>query len=146
MPLDDSLISMFHSEIGADSPQDEAHIEVPMSELNMGPLGEGETYRIAILGPADTAATTSASSESTSRSSSRSQQQPPSDLPVTEGETVDIEIEDLGSEGDGIAKVDGYAVIVPGASVGQELTVKVNHTTDTHAFAEPIVAHSESLA
>ena len=45
-------------------------------------------------------------------------------------------IDDLGEEGDGIAKVDrGYVVIVPGATPGETVPVEITRVTQTVAFA-----------
>jgi len=58
--------------------------------------------------------------------------------PVREGDTVEVEIVDEGSEGDGIAKVDGFTLFVPGATTGETLTVRVDDVKPRYAFAQPI--------
>jgi predicted RNA-binding protein with TRAM domain len=60
------------------------------------------------------------------------------EIPVREGETYDIEITDLGDEGDGIARVDGYVLIIPDTDVGSEVTVRVNHVSDNVGFGEVV--------
>ena len=58
--------------------------------------------------------------------------------PVSEGDTREVTIENIGSQGDGIARVErGFVVIVPGVDVGDELTVEITDVKDTVAFAEP---------
>lgn len=58
------------------------------------------------------------------------------DKPVSEGETVEVEIEDLGSKGDGIARVEGFVVFVPGGEVGESYDVEVTSVGRKFAFAE----------
>lgn len=56
--------------------------------------------------------------------------------PVKEGDIVDVEIINLGAKGDGVAKVEGFIVIVPGAKVDEKLRVKVSKVLPKYAFAE----------
>ena len=56
--------------------------------------------------------------------------------PVEAGETYDVTIEDVAREGDGIARVSGFVIFVPEASVGDEVTIKVTKVMRKFAFAE----------
>lgn len=58
------------------------------------------------------------------------------DKPVAEGDVVEVEVEDLGSKGDGIARVEGFVVFVPGAEVGESYDVEVTSVGRKFAFAE----------
>jgi predicted RNA-binding protein with TRAM domain len=58
------------------------------------------------------------------------------DKPVSEGEVVEVEIDDLGSKGDGIARVEGFVVFVPGGEVGETYDVEVTSVGNKFAFAE----------
>ena len=58
------------------------------------------------------------------------------DKPVSEGDIVEVEIDDLGSKGDGIARVEGFVVFVPGAEVGETYDVEVTSVGNKFAFAE----------
>ncbi len=58
------------------------------------------------------------------------------DKPVAEGETVELEIEDLGSKGDGIARVEGFVVFVPGGEVGETYDVEITSVGRKFAFGE----------
>jgi len=58
--------------------------------------------------------------------------------PVKEGETYQVKIESIGREGDGIAKIDGFVVFIPGAQVGDELDVRINKVTRRVAFGEKV--------
>lgn len=59
-----------------------------------------------------------------------------STAPVDAGETYDVTIEDIAREGDGIARVSGFVIFVPGTSVGDEVTIKVTKVLRKFAFAE----------
>jgi predicted RNA-binding protein with TRAM domain len=58
--------------------------------------------------------------------------------PVDVGSEYEVKIEDQGKSGDGIARVDGFVVFVPGTEVGQEVTIKVNATRRKFAFGEVV--------
>ncbi|MDY0387650.1 MAG: TRAM domain-containing protein [Methanolobus sp.] len=58
--------------------------------------------------------------------------------PVDAGETYDVTIEDLAREGDGIARVSGFVIFVPGTSVGDEVTIKVTKVMRKFAFGEVV--------
>jgi len=58
------------------------------------------------------------------------------DKPVDEGDVVEVEIDDLGSKGDGIARVDGFVIFVPGGEVGESYDVEVTSVGRKFAFAE----------
>ena len=59
-----------------------------------------------------------------------------SDAPVEAGEKYDVTIEDIAREGDGIGRVDGFVIFIPGTKVGDEVTVKVNKVARKFAFGE----------
>jgi 23S rRNA (uridine2552-2'-O)-methyltransferase len=58
--------------------------------------------------------------------------------PVREGDVVTVTIEDEGSEGDGVAKVEEFTVFVSGADVGDELDVRIDQVKPRFAFAQPV--------
>ena len=45
-------------------------------------------------------------------------------VPVKEGETYTVTIEDMGRGGDGIARVEGFVVFVPETQKGETVNVK----------------------
>ncbi len=55
--------------------------------------------------------------------------------PVEEGEVYDVTIEDLARQGDGIARVEGFVIFVPGTKVGDEVQIKVERVLPKFAFA-----------
>lgn len=56
--------------------------------------------------------------------------------PVQEGDVETVTITDIGEEGDGIAKIEGYTVFVPGAEQGEQLDVKIVDRKQRYGFAE----------
>lgn len=58
--------------------------------------------------------------------------------PVTVGETYEVSIDDVAREGDGIARVEGFVIFVPGAKVGDNISIKVNKVMRKFAIAEKV--------
>jgi 23S rRNA (uridine2552-2'-O)-methyltransferase len=58
--------------------------------------------------------------------------------PVRAEEELDVEIVDQGSEGDGIAKIEGYTLFVPGGETGERYRVRVEDVKPRFGFATPI--------
>ena len=56
--------------------------------------------------------------------------------PVAEGDVIEVEIVDEGSEGDGVAKVETYTLFVPDASEGETVEVEVTEVKPRFGFAE----------
>ncbi len=106
-----------------------AVFSVPEHELEVGDLAVGDRYRVAVI-PTDGQSTTNREPPR-----SRSGGEPP----VEEGETREVEIEDVGDQGDGIARIGpGYVVFVPDTAVGDRVTVEINEARDNFAFGEVV--------
>ena len=58
--------------------------------------------------------------------------------PINEGEEYDVKIEDLGRDGDGIARIEGFVVFVSGAKVGDEVKIRITSTRRNFGFAEVV--------
>ncbi|EMA37827.1 23S rRNA (uridine(2552)-2'-O)-methyltransferase [Halobiforma nitratireducens] len=58
--------------------------------------------------------------------------------PVRPGDELEVEIEDVGNEGDGIASVDGYRLFVPATEEGDVVTVRVDDVKPNFGFAQPL--------
>jgi predicted RNA-binding protein with TRAM domain len=56
-------------------------------------------------------------------------------VPVEEGETYDVTIQDVARQGDGIARIEGFIIFVPGTKVGDEVKIKVDKVLPKFAFA-----------
>ncbi|MEA1904290.1 MAG: TRAM domain-containing protein [Candidatus Hadarchaeota archaeon] len=58
--------------------------------------------------------------------------------PVKEGETRTVKVEAKGKGGDGLARVEGFVVFVPGANVGDEVKVRITSVRRRFATAEVV--------
>jgi 23S rRNA (uridine2552-2'-O)-methyltransferase len=58
--------------------------------------------------------------------------------PVRAGDRLEIEIEDVGREGDGIGKIEGYTLFVPEAEPGDTVEIEVTDVKPRFGFAERI--------
>ena len=56
--------------------------------------------------------------------------------PINVWEEHEVKIEDVGRDGDGIARIEGFVIFVTGAKVGDEVKIKINSTRRNFAFAE----------
>jgi len=57
---------------------------------------------------------------------------------IKEGDQYKIRIVDVGKQGDGIAKLEGLIIFVPGTKPGDELEVRIKRLGKNCAFAEKI--------
>jgi predicted RNA-binding protein with TRAM domain len=106
-------------------------IEVPQREVDTGAVDLGATYRVALIS-ADREA---AEDETSASETPTSEPQPP----VEVGEIRYVEIEDIGKQGDGIARVErGYVIIVPGAEIGERVKIEVTEVKSNFAVGEII--------
>lgn len=56
--------------------------------------------------------------------------------PVKEGDECDVIIENIGSRGDGIAKIKGFIIFVPNVKKGDNVKVKITSVRSNFATAE----------
>ena len=137
MEISDDLLCLFTAQVSAED--DSYHIEIPDREIESGTIDTTETYRVAML-PAgsDTISDSSTDQPAESAPEPEGDQQPPVDV----GETRDVEIDSIGDQGDGIARIDrGYVVIVPDTEVGDRATVRIETAKENVAFAEVVERH-----
>ena len=59
-------------------------------------------------------------------------------LPVSEGQELEVEIISRGEKGDGIARVEGFVVFVPGTNPGDQVKVRVTAVRRRFATAEVV--------
>ena len=64
--------------------------------------------------------------------------QNPKTAPIQEGEEYDVKIEDVGKEGDGITRIEGFVVFVPDTKAGDEVKVRITSVRRRFAFAEKV--------
>lgn len=63
----------------------------------------------------------------------------PAAKPVTVGGEYDVEVTEVSRRGDGVARVQGFVLFVPGAKPGQRVKVRVVKMGDRYAVAEVVV-------
>ncbi|GAA0293012.1 TRAM domain-containing protein [Halarchaeum salinum] len=144
MEISDQLLCLFNAEVTVSD--DEYVVRVPTSEIEAGDVDPGEIYRVALIEREDAGASaessslspsdaTSSTSASTAGSTTGEGPQPP----VEEGEIRYVEIEDIGKQGDGIARVErGYVIIVPGVEIGERVKVEITQVKSNFAVGETI--------
>ncbi|WP_254838738.1 TRAM domain-containing protein [Natronomonas marina] len=127
MEISDKLLCLFSAEV--EETEDRFVVEIPRREVETGSVDPGETYRVALVAGGTETGSTSSESEPSD------EPQPP----VEEGEIRYVEIEDLGKQGDGIARVErGYVIIVPGGEVGERVKVEISEVKSNFAVGEII--------
>ena len=130
MEISDKLLCLFSADISDDG--DRYTVEVPRREVDTGSIQPGETYRVALIAAEESEETSESDGTTTT---SPSEPQPP----VEGGEIRYVEIEDIGKQGDGIARVErGYVIIVPGAEIGERVKVEISEVKSNFAVGEII--------
>ncbi|AXG08337.1 TRAM domain-containing protein (plasmid) [Haloplanus rubicundus] len=110
-------------------------IDVPERELQLGDLQQGETYRVALV----SSTTQSESEQSDQAETEPEQEREPPEPPVEDGETREVEIEDIGEQGDGITRVErGFVVIVPDTKESERVKIEITDVRQNVAFAEVV--------
>ena len=115
-------------------------VEIPASELDLDTLSEGGVYRVGVYPAADGSAERISRPDPTDPVSTDPTVRRDDDgPPVEEGEVRELTVEDVGDQGDGLARVGpGYVVFVPDARVGDEPTVRITTVRENFAFAERV--------
>lgn len=129
----DETLTLFSAEI--EYRGNDPVLLVPEQELEIGALEEDGTYRVAVFPTMDVEPVSQGGS-----ASGRTQAiQEGSEPPVSEGDVVEVEIEDVGEQGDGIARVGpGYVIFVPDTKAGDRVKIEIGRVHDNFAFAEVI--------
>ena len=129
LEISDELLCLFSADVSVEG--DKYVVEVPRREIETGSVEPGETYRVALISREE--------SDDSEESSSSTGAPPEPQPPVEVGETRYVEIEDIGKQGDGIARVErGYVIIVPGAEVGERVKIEVTEVKSNFAVGEII--------
>jgi len=129
--IPDDLLCLYTARIES---HDGAHvIDVPDRELRNGDVEAGGQYRVALL-PTSGSGGSDPDVEPESAGHGG-----PRDPPVAEGDRRTVEIENLGDQGDGIARVErGYVVIVPDTDIGDEVTIEIEDLHPNFAMARVV--------
>lgn len=128
MEISEQLLCLFSAPV---EQRDGSYIvEIPEQELRLGEIDEGETYRLAMLPPV-----TESETEEIEPERERGKPEPP----VEEGEQREVEIEDIGDQGDGIARVErGFIIIVPDTETGERVRIEITDVRENVAFAQVV--------
>jgi len=133
MEISDQLLCLFSADVTEED--DRYTVEIPKREVETGGIEPGDTYRVALISRSGSESTTTLDDSSTTATSNASEPQPP----VEAGEPRYVEIEDIGKQGDGIARVErGYVIIVPGAEIGERVKIEVSEVKSNFAVGEII--------
>ena len=131
MEISDKLLCLFSERVRAED--DTYVIEVPQREIETGSIDPDETYRVALI--SRERAEAADDDDDTATETPSSEPQPP----VEAGEIRYVEIEDIGKQGDGIARVErGYVIIVPGAEIGERVKIEITEVKSNFAVGEII--------
>jgi predicted RNA-binding protein with TRAM domain len=127
LEISDKLLCLFSAEVRAE--EDNYVVEIPRREVETGEIDAGDTYRVALI---------ARETETDEGSESEGSGAPPEPQPPVEiNETRYVEIEDIGKQGDGIARVErGYVIIVPDAEVGERVKVEITEVKSNFAVGE----------
>lgn len=66
-------------------------------------------------------------------------------VPVRKGQEIDVVINDIGTRGDGIARIQNFLIFVPQVKVGDRLKVKIVSVGKKFAIAEKISRQEETF-
>lgn len=125
----DNALCVFHAIV--EETDDTYTLEVPKNEIAVGDVEPDDRYRVALLPPAVAASLRS----DRSRSQDREPDQP--EPPVSESEERTVDIENIGEQGDGIARVErGYVIVVPDTEKGERVTIEITAVTSNVGFGE----------
>ena len=126
--ISSELLCLFSADISAEG--DRYVVELPRREIEAGSVEPGESYRVALVAPAS-------EDESTNGTEGGAPGEP--QPPVEPGEIRYVEIEDIGKQGDGIARVErGYVIIVPDTEIGERVKIEVTEVKSNFAVGEPL--------
>ncbi|WP_435094307.1 TRAM domain-containing protein [Halorubrum sp. N11] len=134
MEISEKLLCLFSADIREEN--DEYVVTVPQREVESGSLEPGETYRVALISRSESE-TDGTTNGDVDTSASRADDGP--QPPVEPGEMRYVEIEDLGKQGDGIARVErGYVIIVPDTEVGKRVKIEVTEVKSNFAVGRVV--------
>lgn len=128
MEIPEDLYCVFSARVESDD--DGPFVRLPSGEFERGQLASDATYRIAVYPHGG------GEEPEERESAGRAVGQEP---PVSEGDRLDVEIESIGDQGDGIARVDrGFVIIVPDTDVAERVEVEISDVRENVAFAEVV--------
>lgn len=137
MEISDNLLCLFSAQL--EDQRDSYVIEIPKQEITQGTLQSGLVYRVAMLSTATDAEaeTRSTTPDTSAEEADANRERETSGPPVAEGDIREVDIEDIGDQGDGIARVEhGFVIIVPETEQGERVTIEITEVQQNVAFGE----------
>lgn len=138
MEISDNLLCLFSAQV--EEQRDSYVIEIPKQEITKGEIQSNEVYRTAMLSTSTDAKAqehSTATETETEKETETKGERDTSGPPVDEGELREVDIEDIGEQGDGITRVEhGYVVIIPDTEKGERVTVEITEVQPNVAFGE----------
>ena len=133
MESSEQLKSLFSAPI--EETRDSYVIEVPRTEVEEGFVDASRAHKIALLSSSVEPSADESDSTHSDIDRNVDQQGPP----VSVGEQRIVEIDEMGDQGDGLARVEhGFVVIVPETEVGERVRIQIGHINETVAFADVV--------
>lgn len=130
MEISDKLLCLYSAKV--EETEEGFFLEVPSREVTKGEIQAGQVFRVGLIAT-DSTKTDDQISD---------QQQRNSDVPVKKGEQRTVDIETIGEQGDGIARVErGYVIIVPDTEKGERVTIEITEAKKNVGFGEVIKRH-----
>ncbi len=126
MEMSDQLLCLFSARVKES--EDRYVIEIPRQEIDIGDISGDSVYRVAMLplGEQDDESLDESITDSVGG---------PRDPPVEEGDVRQVKIEDIGDQGDGIARVErGFVIIVPEAKEGEDVIIEITNVAENYAI------------
>ena len=129
MEIPDELLCLFTERIVENNGS--YCVTIPEQEITNGDIRANTNYRVALLRSDRLTKPRSRTETSSSDTESRP--------PVEVGEYRDVEIEGLGDQGDGIARIDrGYIIFVPNTEENERVTIEIVNVQPNVAFGEVV--------
>ena len=138
MEVSEKLLCLFSATVAEED--DRYLIEVPKREIETGDIAAGDTYRVALISGEGSAEPPASTDEHAADQDGEVRTAPDGPQPPVEpGEIRYVEIEDIGKQGDGIARVErGYVIIIPGAEVGERVKIEISEVKSNFGVGEVI--------
>lgn len=137
--IPDEVLCLFHATV--EEREDSYVLEVPKREITEGAVQRDTVHRVALFPAASTDRDDAALDQKRSREHDQADGRESDRLgpPVADGDERTVDIEDIGEQGDGIARVErGYVIIVPDTEKGERVTVEITDVTETVGFGEVV--------
>lgn len=136
MQLSDQLLCLFSARVEENG--ERYVVEIPRQEIDIGDIAADDVYRVAML-PLN-----EPTQESLDEPISEAIDGP-RDAPVQEGDVRQVTIEDIGDQGDGIARVErGFVIIVPEANEGEDVIVEITNVAENYAIGSIVESERSS--